>query len=319
MALNDTIAGQQLSYLHGFVQSYAQAGYEYATAVLDTLTVGQVSQLLDQALAVLKSTNWTALYNQLEQSGAFNNPALAPAKAILESLKNGDLSIFDTAFNTVREALAGYDPSASVIDAFSIDIPPFQDIIAKFDFAELSSHLSVVASTYQFFTDKVPFDSGIVSLIDPAVNENALGSDYYKSFNIENQFINFASNLAVSGEGQSFFDSQYSGLSLREAVEKAYSVIVGNANAPDGNLAGALDFFMNAEAYFQQVAQERGVVRDGVDLAEATNIVMIGSMLNEATKWGGGIYGEAIELLVADVADDGQTSYFGQDLFGLGA
>ncbi len=53
-----------------------------------------------------------------------------------------------------------------------------------------------------------------------------------------------------------------------------------------------------------------------VAAAEATKIVAIGSVLNEAIKSAGGAYGDAVELLVADIGADGQSSLLGMDLFG---
>lgn len=318
MALTDTAAGQQLQSLHAFALGYARAGYEYAQAVLEDLTVGQVIDLLDQAIAAIRATDWQAVYNDFERSGAFDDPAFDQVKAIFQQLIDDDFTIFDGYFNTVRNELSGLDPNVPIVDAFGIEIPSFDELISKIDVTALAEHLSVVASSYQFFIDKVPFEDGVVSLIDPGVNTNGLAGEYYAQFNVENKYINFASNLAVEGEGNSFFASEYGNLNFRQAVEKAYDSIVGNENAPNGELPAALAFFFNSEGYYRQVAQERGVVRGNVDLEDATTIVMIGSMLNEANKTDSGFYGEAIEDFIEDVFADGQSTLFGQDLFALG-
>ena len=53
-----------------------------------------------------------------------------------------------------------------------------------------------------------------------------------------------------------------------------------------------------------------------VAAASATKIMAIGSVLNEAIKSAGGAYGDAVELLVADIGADGQSSLLGMDLCG---
>ena len=171
--------------------------------------------------------------------------------------------------------------------------------------------VELVASTYQFFTGSVPIALGFEYLIDSDQNPNDLNDPYYDQFNRENRYINFASNLGTDGAGADEFEATYGALSFEQTVKAAYLEIMGKA------LSGAaLDFFLNAETFYQQVAEER-VVRPGVDLDEATKIVAIGSILNESLKAGTGAYAEAVHVLVDDVAPDGQSDLLGQDLFAI--
>ena len=106
------------------------------------------------------------------------------------------------------------------------------------------------------------------------------------------------------------FELQHPDLALDLlAVMLAYQEIMGKPLA-----GGAYNFFMGAHGFYEDVAEQR-VVRPGVDLDDATKIVAIGSILNEAVKNGQGPYADAIEYLVADVYPDGQSVMLGGDMF----
>lgn len=171
--------------------------------------------------------------------------------------------------------------------------------------------VELVASTYQFFTHRVPLAAGFEYLIDSDQNENDLNDAYYAQFNRENRYINFASNLGTEGEGAAAFEAKFGALSFEQTIKAAYLEVMGKALTGD-----TLAFFLNAENFYEAVAQER-VVRAGVDLDEATKIVAIGSILNEALKGDTGAYAEAVGDLVLDVAPDGQSSLLGNDLFAI--
>jgi V8-like Glu-specific endopeptidase len=171
--------------------------------------------------------------------------------------------------------------------------------------------IGVVAATYEFFTDRIPTANGFEYLISSAANSNDLNDPYYAHFNVENRYINFASNLGTAGEGVAFFDAAFGQPAFIDAVKAAYSDVMGRELT-----GGALQFFLSGQSYYQSVASER-VVRPGVDLADATKIVAIGSILNEAVKSGVGPYADAIEALIADVANDGYSIALGGDLFAI--
>lgn len=171
--------------------------------------------------------------------------------------------------------------------------------------------VELVASTYQFFTDRVPTANGFGYLISSLSNPADLNDPYYAQFNIENRYINFASNLGTEGEGKAFYNAAFGSLTFEQAIMLAYQEIMGKPLT-----GGAYNFFMGAHGFYEDVAEQR-VVRPGVDLDDATKIVAIGSILNEAVKGGGGRYAEAIDDLVNDVYPDGYSAMLGGDLFAI--
>lgn len=172
-----------------------------------------------------------------------------------------------------------------------------------------SGNVEIVAATYEFFLGWIPNAGGFAYLINSPNNPADLSDPYYSAFNTENRYINFASNLGTEGAGKSFFDAAFGSLTFEQAVMLAYQEIMGKPLA-----GGAYNFFMGAHGFYEDVAEQR-VVRPGVDLDDATKIVAIGSILNEAVKNGQGPYADAIEYLVADVYPDGQSVMLGGDMF----
>jgi len=212
-----------------------------------------------------------------------------------------------------------YPPPFEFVDGFDMLTVGFRTELLKltgsfataYDWYEMTENVELVAATYQFFTGALPRAAGFEYLIADGANPSDLDDPYYDQFNTENRYINFASNLGTEGDGAAFFDATYGTLEFVDAAKTAYAEIMGK------ELTGAaLDFFVSAQAFYEAVASER-VVRPGVDLAEATKIVAIGSILNEAVKLGQGTYAAAIETLVADVAPDGASDRLGGDLFAM--
>ena len=64
------------------------------------------------------------------------------------------------------------------------------------------------------------------------------------------------------------------------------------------------------------MAQER-VVSDTVSLEQATKIVAIGSIMNEAMKDDIGLYADAVNGFVADTTPDGMSNLFASDLLAI--
>ncbi|WP_274629578.1 trypsin-like serine protease [Arvimicrobium flavum] len=175
--------------------------------------------------------------------------------------------------------------------------------------------MELVAATYQFFTGAVPGEAGFLYLIDSPGNASDLNDAYYAVFNQENRFINFANNLGAFGVGADAFDAAYGGLSFNQAVAKAYDAIVGIAAAEGAGIdvAAALAFFQGSIGFYTAVALER-VTPSGVPLAEATKLVMIGSVLHESMKADVGLYAGAVNDFVSDYMSDGEA-FFGLSLF----
>lgn len=171
-------------------------------------------------------------------------------------------------------------------------------------------NIKLAASVYQFLIDKIPSAAGFEYLIDSSANNNDLNDPFYEQFNQENRYINFANNLGAFGEGKTAFSAAYGSSSFEQTVRSAYAEIIGE------NKEESINFFLNARAFYQSVAQER-VVPSGVSLDLATKVVAIGSILNEAVKSGSGTYATAVETLANEIETTGGSSSFGSDLFAL--
>lgn len=180
------------------------------------------------------------------------------------------------------------------------------------NWATYKADVEVVAATYQFFNGALPGVDGFRFLIDSATNTNDLADTYYYAFNRENRFINFAGNLSSVGTGQTTFTSNYGALSFEQTVRTAFNDIIGAAGV--ANPESSISFFLNAKAYYEAVAAAR-VVSATISLEQATKIVALGSILNEATKSDAGRYGKAVESFALDVLPDGASTALGQDLF----
>lgn len=178
-------------------------------------------------------------------------------------------------------------------------------------------NIEIAASTYQFFTGKIPGEGGFEFLIDSSVNTNDLNDPFYTQFNTENRFINFANNLGSFGEGASAFQTKFGALSFDDTIKLAFEEIIGTPAiiADGGNPDNSLDFFIGAKSYYAAVANER-VVPSGVDFDQALKVVAIGSILNEAMKANLGRYSDAIDTVINEISTTGNTNSFEQDLFG---
>jgi Tol biopolymer transport system component len=233
---------------------------------------------------------------------------------------SGDIFVYDATadqLSNVTETLTGQSLDASLADNGLLVVRNSAGILIErlpyhsSGFQYLTDDVEVVASTYQFFSGKIPSASGFEYLISSPNNPNDLNDSYYDQFNRENRFINFASNLGTEGLGAAAFEAKFGALSFEQTIKAAYLEIMGTEL--DG---GALEFFLNGQGFYQELAQAR-VVRSDVDLAEATKIVAIGSILNEAVKSGVGRYAQEVEGLIADLQDDGKSSLLGHDLFAV--
>ena len=177
-------------------------------------------------------------------------------------------------------------------------------------------NIELVASTYQFFTGMVPNAGGFEFLIDSVANTQDLNDAYYAAFNTENRYINFANNLGSFGEGIQAFESAFGSLTFEQTVRKAFEEIIGAqaVTQSGGNPEASIQFFLGAASFYGAVANER-VVSSGVSLEQATKVVAIGSILNEAIKSDIGKYAEAISAFANEIQTTGTSGDFGMDLF----
>ncbi|MCO5081431.1 MAG: hypothetical protein M9955_07200 [Rhizobiaceae bacterium] len=178
-----------------------------------------------------------------------------------------------------------------------------------------SDDVRVVAGTYQFFTGSIPNAGGFEFLIESPANSTDLSDPYYAQFNQENRFINFANNLGSVGAGALQFQQKFGALTFEQTIRTAYEEIVGVAQAQAAgiNVEAAIQFFLNSQSFYQAVALER-VVPGGIPLDQATKIVALGSIINEAIKAGVGKYATAVTQVVADVTPDGASTLLGQSI-----
>jgi hypothetical protein len=164
---------------------------------------------------------------------------------------------------------------------------------------------SVATLAYEFFTGTIPTGPGVDYLVSPTgPNPANLNAAYYQHFNIENRYINFAVNLGVGGEGHTAFQNAYGGLTLWEAVHKAYATIFG-ATPSDDKAAAILT--PDRIAY---LASYGGDGETGLGAKAA----LVGYLLAEAVKADVGVYAKANDAFLGDLADG---AAFGVDIVGV--
>ena len=152
---------------------------------------------------------------------------------------------------------------------------------------------SVATLSYEFFTGKIPRESGVDYLVSPyGWNANNLNSAYYQSFNLENRYINFAVNLGKLGEGKDAFAAKYGSLSLFDATREAYKTIFGAAPT-DAKIHAMID---SRADYF---ATYGGDGTSGI----GTKAAMVGWLLAEAQKADLGVMVRSNDAWLTDLAD----------------
>jgi len=162
---------------------------------------------------------------------------------------------------------------------------------------------SVATLSYEFFTGKLPFDTGLDYLVAKnGYNVNNVSGPYYQSFSLENRYINFAVNLGKFGDGKTAFTAAYGTKSLFEATKSAYATIFGKAPT-DATVHALLDptFVVNGQTltradYFAYYGQDGA---NGI----GTKAAMVGWLLSEAVKADIGMYAKANDAFLTDLAD----------------
>lgn len=178
------------------------------------------------------------------------------------------------------------------------------------------STTSVALTAYQFFTGKTPGKAGLSYLVNSPDNPSDLNdaAGIYTQMNTENRYINFAANLGLVGEGKAAFASAYQSLTFRQAVEKAYDVIIGNkaAAAAGINVSAAIDGIVASKSYFEALATQR---MGGFDQDLAMKAGVIGYLMAEGLKAHVGNYARAVENFYIDLADG--SAQYNVDLVGV--
>ena len=174
---------------------------------------------------------------------------------------------------------------------------------------------TVATLSYQFFAGTIPGAGGYEFYVSPTgPNPTNLNSEYYQNFNLENRYINFAVDLGVRGVGKADFAAQYGGLTMFEAVRKAYTTIFGGTPS-DAKVSSLIDVSfsvggqtMTRTEYFAQYGG------DGVN-GIGTKAAMVGWLLAEAAKADIGTYSKASNAFLEDLSD-GQVAAYQVDLVG---
>ena len=161
---------------------------------------------------------------------------------------------------------------------------------------------SVAVASYQFFSGLTPTAEGLTFLEHSSANPTDLSDAYYAPFNLENRYINFASNLGLHSDYAPQFAQDFGTLSFQQTVATAYDRIVGltEARAAGIDPQAAIADIASRQAYFQQVAHER-FGGDNQDLS--TKLAAVAYIMQEAVRADVGRYGQAEQNFLFDLAD----------------
>lgn len=169
--------------------------------------------------------------------------------------------------------------------------------------ADMAVGATAVAETsYQFFSGLTPTADGLSFLVHSPANATDLSDSYYTSFNLENRYINFASNLGLHSDYAPLFAQVYGAMSFQDAVATAYDRIVGNAQATAAGVdyKAAIADIVSRQPYFQAVAHER-FGGDNQDLS--VKLAAVAYIMEEAVRADVGRYGRADQNFLFDLAD----------------
>ncbi|MDI1365427.1 MAG: hypothetical protein PSX79_11260, partial [bacterium] len=173
---------------------------------------------------------------------------------------------------------------------------------------------AVAALSYEFYTGAAPSAAGMAYLVNSSANATDLNDPYYAGFNLENRYINFATNLGVVGEGAAGFAGAYGSLTFSQAVDLAYEKIIGTtyAQAAGLNSAAARADITGREAYFTALANQNFASGSVAQRDLAAKAGVVGYILAEAMKADVGVYAAAMNSYSAALIDG--TAVYGQDL-----
>jgi S-layer protein len=172
---------------------------------------------------------------------------------------------------------------------------------------------AVAVLSYQFFTGKAPTAEGLAYLVNSTANPTNLNSDVYAKFNLENRFMNFATNLALQGEAKAKFEGQYGSMTYAQYVASIYDSIIGKAQAtaaglnPDAIIA---DIIARQDLILLS-ARNNGVIGPNATQAEidlALKAATAAYLLAEGIKADVGVYAGATNNFMLNMAT-GKAAY----------
>ncbi len=170
---------------------------------------------------------------------------------------------------------------------------------------------AVAVLTYQFFTGSIPSAAGLAYLVNSAGNTTDLNDAYYQGFNLENRYINFASNLGIAGAGAAAFAAAYGSITFDQAVDLAYDKIVGSsfASGVSINPAAAKADIKGRLAYFTALANANFPGASAATKDLAIKAGMIGYIMAEAMKADVGVYAAGANAFMTDLMLDGSANF----------
>ncbi|MBO9547384.1 MAG: hypothetical protein J7528_23020, partial [Caulobacter sp.] len=176
---------------------------------------------------------------------------------------------------------------------------------------------ALAALSYQFFTGKSPTEAGMAYLTNSATNPNDLNDAYYAKFNIENRYINFASNLGLQGEGKDAFAGKYGAMTLTAYIASIYETIIGSTYARGAGIdpqKAQLDITLRIPAILS-TAQSAGMITSDMTAAQSTlalKAAIAGYLMGEAIKSDVGVYAAAANNFMLALATG--TATYNTDL-----
>ncbi|MDB5457897.1 MAG: rsaA, partial [Caulobacter sp.] len=215
------------------------------------------------------------------------------------------------AYTAEHIGLAPTTTTGAAIDAVALETQAGlrTDISARaFVINGADQDTAVAALSYQFFTSALPSAAGMSYLVNSTVNLTDLNDAYYSAFNLENRYINFASNLGVVGEGMTAFAAAYGAMTFDQVVDAAYEKIIGSAyaNAPTAAKAD----IASRLPYFTALANQNFATQTQRDLAIRAEVV--GYIMAEGMKADVGIYAASMNKFSLALING--TATYGVDL-----
>lgn len=170
---------------------------------------------------------------------------------------------------------------------------------------------SVAVLSYQFFTGKAPSAEGMDYLLKSGATN--LNSETYAKFNLENRFMNFATNLALQGEGKAAFEASYGSMTYAQYVASIYESIIGKAQATAAglNVEQTIQSIIARQDLILLSARNNGVIGPNATQAEidlALKAATAAYLLAEGIKADVGVYAGATNNFMVGLAT-GKASY----------
>ncbi|MDB5457896.1 MAG: rsaA [Caulobacter sp.] len=221
------------------------------------------------------------------------------------------------AYSAEHMGLAPNTTTGAAIDAVALETTAGArtDISARaFVINGADQDTAVATLSYQFFTGAAPTANGLSYLVNSATNSTDLNDAYYASFNLENRYINFASNLGVVGQGATAFAATYGAMSFAQVVDAAYEKIIGatyaaaagvDATAAKADIVGRL-------AYFTALANQNFATGSQVQRDMAIRAEVVGYIMGEGMKADVGTYAASMNKFSLALLNG--TATYGADL-----